>query len=521
MRASSAGGQAPGHIVIVGGGTAGWMAANLLAQRWGGAAGPCRITVLESAEVGTIGVGEGSTPFLRRFFQILGIAEQDWMPACNASYKSGIRFPGWSSVPGYEDYVHPFFNEQDRATGGEFFTNACLRRRGWAADANPQDFFIAAALARAGKAPVLPPDPQGRPQLQTDYAYHFDAALLGQFLRRHALGLGVLHRVDTVQGVQWAENGDIAGLQLQGGAQLAGDFFIDCSGFKGLLINEALGEPFISYQDNLFNDRAVAIPTALNPEVDIPSETVSRALSHGWAWQIPLSSRYGNGYVYASAFVSDDQAELELRRLLGPAAEHSEARRLKMRVGRVERHWRNNCLALGLSQGFIEPLEATALMLIQLSLFNFMELFEQAGFGRQHQGLCNERINKMFEGVRDYVVAHYQLNTRRDGDYWRANRAHHHRSERLTSILEVWDRGGDFEAELTRHGDALMYLRPSWYCLLAGMGRFPAQLRPLDRPALSGAHARAATEALVREQFPSHRQQLAALAQNMPLSAKS
>lgn len=508
-----ASGQPPSHIVIVGGGTAGWMAANLLAQRWGGPQGPCcKISVLESAEIGIIGVGEGSTPFLRQFFQLLGIAEHAWMPACNATYKSGIRFPDWSTVPGYESYVHPFFNEQDRVTGAEFFVNACLRRRGEAADANPQDFFIAAALARACKAPVLPPDPQGRPQLQTDYAYHFDAGLLGQFLRRHALGLGVEHRVDTVQGVQLSENGDIASLQLQSGAQLAGDFFIDCSGFKGLLINEALGEPFISYKDNLFNDRAIAMPTALDPQTDIPSETVSRALRHGWAWQIPLSSRYGNGYVYASDFVGDEEAELELRRLLGPAAEHSEARRLKMRVGRVERHWRNNCLALGLSQGFIEPLEATALMLIQLSLFNFMDLFERAGFGRQQQGLCNQRINKMFEGVRDYVVAHYQLNTRRDSDYWRANRAHHHISDRLASILEVWNGGGDFEAELSRHGDALMYLRPSWYCLLAGMGRFPAQLRPLERPRLSGAQARAATEALVREQFPSHRQRLAALA---------
>lgn len=489
----------PKHIAIVGGGTAGWMTANLLHQRWRERG--IEITLIESAEIGTVGVGEGSTPYLRRFFATLGIAERDWMPACDATYKCGIRFPGWSTVPGYESYVHPFFNEADRELGNQFFTNACLRRRGQAADANPQDFFLAAELARQRRAPIDTAE-----GLSTDYAYHFDAGKLGAFLRGHAVGLGVRHIVDTIARVEQHEGGDIAALHLKSGARIAADLFIDCSGFKGLLINETLGEPFLPYRDNLFNDRAIAIPTPLADGEDIPSETVSTALRHGWAWRIPLTTRYGNGYVYSSDFISDDEAERELREHLGAAAEGANARRLRMRVGRVHRHWSRNCVAVGLAQGFIEPLEATALMLIQLSVEGLIAALEADDFGRGRQADYNRRINEMFEGVRDYVVAHYQLNTRRDTDYWRANRAHRHISDRLASLLDVWDRGGDFEAELESHGSALMYLRPSWYALFAGMGRFSAELRAAPQAVTAGQ-----ASAQLRQMagaFMSHRSQL-------------
>jgi 2-polyprenyl-6-methoxyphenol hydroxylase-like FAD-dependent oxidoreductase len=489
----------PQHIAIVGGGTAGWMTACLLRQRWRERG--IAVSLVESAEIGTVGVGEGSTPYLRRFFATLGIAERDWMPVCDATYKCGIRFPGWSSVPGYESYVHPFFNEADRELGNLFFTNACLRRRGQAADANPQDFFLAAELARQRLAPLYRQAGPG-----TDYAYHFDAGKLGAFLRTHATGLGVRHVVDTVARVERLENGDIAALQLSSGERIAADLFVDCSGFKGLLINEALGEPFLPYRDNLFNDHAIAIATPLVEGEDIPSETVSAALRHGWAWQLPLTTRHGNGYVYSSDFVSDDEAERELREHLGAAAEGATARRLRMRVGRVERHWSRNCVAIGLAQGFIEPLEATALMLIQFSVEGFIAALEADGFGRGRQDAYNRRVNEMFEGVRDYVVAHYQLNTRRDTDYWRANRAHRRISDRLASLLDVWDRGGDFEAELESHGSALMYLRPSWYALFAGMGRFPGALRPAPQ-AITAAQARARLR-LMAVEFSSHRSQL-------------
>jgi len=486
----------PKHIAIVGGGTAGWMAANLLRHRWRELG--IEVTLIESADIGTIGVGEGSTPFLRHFFRTLGIAERDWMPACDATFKSSIRFPGWSSVPRYESYVHPFFSEADLELGNLFFTNACLRRRGQAADANPQDFFLASELARQRRAPHGP---------GMDYAYHFDAGKLGTFLRTHAVGLGVRHVVDTVARVERHENGDIAALQLSSGARIEADLFVDCSGFKGLLITETLGEPFHPYRENLFNDRAIAIPTALVEGEDIPCETVSTALRHGWAWQIPLTTRYGNGYVYSADFVSDDEAERELRDHVGPAAEGATARRLRMRVGCVKQHWRQNCIAIGLAQGFIEPLEATALMLIQFSVEQFIAALEQGSFQPLHRDAFNRRACEMFEGVRDYVVAHYQLNTRRDTDYWRANRANRNISDRLASLLDVWDRGGDFEAELERHGSALMYLRPSWYALFAGMGRFPAELRAAPQ-AINAARARERLNELAQA-FGPHRSHLA------------
>lgn len=484
------------------------MAACLLAAQWrqsSEAPQRLRITLIESAQIGTVGVGEGSTPFIRQFFARLGLDEADWMPHAQASYKSGIRFPDWSTVPGYQSYVHPFFNAQDLPTGLAFFDNANARRRGHGCDANPSDFFIAGALADLKRAPLAPPDAQGRPQ-PTDYAYHFDAALLGRFLQQHAQGRGVEHCQATVQAVLRHENGDIAALQLDDGSRLDADFFIDCSGFRSLLIGQTLGVPFRSWGDSLLNDRAIAIPTAQLPGAELASETVSAAMRHGWAWHIPLQSRVGHGYVYASSFVSDDEAEAELRARLGPAAEGQTARRLQMRVGCVARHWERNCLALGLSQGFIEPLEATALMLIQFAIELFIETAETQGL-RAGQAHYNDNVSSMFEGVRDYVLGHYLLNTRQDTPYWQAQRALQHPSERLHQLLQVWDGGGDFDAELNRHGAALMYQRPSWYCLFAGMGRFPAIREPAPAGAMTALAARSATQAIAAR-FPSHRQHL-------------
>ena len=511
------------HFVIVGGGSAGWMSACLLARQLGPA---CRYTLVESNEIGTIGVGEGSTPYLRDFFRQLGLEEHDWMPACHATYKVGIRFPGWTTRPGYESYVHPFFNEADRNLGQAFIQQATLRRRGQDVDANPADFFLAAELARQRRAPVYA-RPEHSPA--TDYAYHFDAGLLGAFLKRHAMEhLGLQHCVDTVAAVErHPESGDISALRLlHSGRRLDGDFFIDCSGFRGLLINETLGEPFIPWGDRLFNDRAIAIPTPQEADdQDIPSETSSTALGHGWAWQIPLTQRYGNGYVYSSDFISDDAAEAELRAHLGPAAEGASARRLKMRVGRVTNHWRHNCVAIGLSQGFIEPLEATALMLVQFSVQHLIEaLLQTGGAGREPEVLrqhYNAEINRMFDGVCEYVQTHYLLNSREDSDYWRANRAMQPCSERLAELLRAWDQGADFDAALGRHQAALMYQRPSWYCLLAGMGRFPAAngisteaqhiARSSQQAWLSGLQARASLMDQARRHFLPHREALRGL----------
>ena len=470
--------QPPKNIIIVGGGTAGWMAANWLAHYWRNQ--ECKITLIESPEVGIIGVGEGSTPYLRNFFRNLGIAENEWMPACNATYKAGISFPDWVDHPNNRNYFHPFFTYLDIQSGERFFYNACQRRRGLDVPAHPNDFFVTAALARARLAPV----PRHKLDYEPDYAYHFDSGLLGLFLSQRARMAGVNHISDTVTSVELTESGEIGSLYLHSQGRLHGDFYIDCTGFSGVLINRALREPFISFANNLFNDCAVAMPTPMDNGQDIPVETISCAMKYGWSWKIPLTNRYGNGYVYSSSFASQEQAEKELREHLGDSAKGQEARHLKMRIGRIERHWSKNCLALGLSQGFIEPLEATALMLVQFTIEMFCAVHDSADTLVTARQTLNQKINMMFDGVRDYIVAHYQLNSRTDTDYWVENREHTNISSNLAEIFHSWDSGADFEATLTKLKATQVYLRPSWYCLLAGMGRFPGQLQPPTNPML-------------------------------------
>ncbi len=230
------------------------------------------------------------------------------------------------------------------------------------------------------------------------------------------------------------------------GETITGDFFIDCSGFAGLLIQQALKTPFVKYAENLFNDAAVAMPTPVGDE--IPPLTISKALKNGWAWKIPLTERYGNGYVYSSAFCSADEAERELREELGALDSPTEARHLKMKVGRVTKHWNRNCLAVGLSQGFIEPLEATALMFIQRTISNFVDFLEAGDIGEKAQSDFNDWANELFEGTRDYIVTHYKTNTRGDTDYWRANAANRNLSAPLQELLRMWMSGKSIIADI-------------------------------------------------------------------------
>lgn len=455
------------HILIVGGGTAGWMTAALFAHAWGDRG--IRISLLESAAIGTIGVGEGSTPKMRRFFERLGVSESEWMPRANATFKCGIRFPAWSTRKGYRSYYHPFFSEADDETVRAFYQNATIRNRNFDVHAHPDAFFVSNFLAENRRAPL----PDASTGYTTDYAYHFDASLIGQFLHEFATERGVQHIVDTVTEVRRQEDGSLAGVDTEQHGALDADFFVDCTGFAGLLIGKTLGVPFNSYSNILFNDRAVAMPTALDDDGTLPSETVSTAFKCGWAWKIPLTNRFGNGYVYSSTYLDEDAAERELREHLGLLDADVEARHLKMRVGRVERSWEKNCLAVGLSQGFIEPLEATALMVVQDTVETFMQRFEQGGFTDRYRADVNDKINLIFDGVRNYIFMHYKLNSRDDSDYWIANRENPNVSDDVAAILDVWDKGGDLLAELRQQASRLVYSPTSWYCILAGMGRFP------------------------------------------------
>lgn len=453
------------NILIVGGGTAGWMAANLMAHRW--AKHGIKITLVESPEIGIIGVGEGSTPKFKDFFDSLNISEEEWMPACNATYKNGIRFTDWSTVPGFEEYFHPFGCTIDTLTYQFFRDNAVYRRKGLNVDVNPNRYFLMSKLAENDLSPIAT---KSFP-FQFDYAYHFDSVLVGQFLRKKAKEFGVKHIEGTVVQIDRNNEGDLTGIKLSDQQQINADYFVDCTGFASILLQKTLKVPFISFKENLFNDRAVALPSEISTA--IPSETVSTALKHGWAWKIPLTNRFGNGYVYSSDHCTADEAEYELRSHLGQLDSEASARHLKMRVGRAEKSWHKNCVAIGLSQGFIEPLEATALQFVHSSIETFITAFEAGQFTAQHQNQFNQQINQNFEGIRDYIVLHYQTNSRNDTKYWIENRENTQISDNLRSMINCWNQVNNLDEELKRLNLSQYYTAISWNCMFAGTGQFP------------------------------------------------
>ena len=492
---------APFRIVILGGGTAGWMAANLIAHRW--AARRINVTVIESPDIGIIGVGEGSTPQLKAMFNTLGIAERDWMPACNATYKNGISFHGWSARPGFERYFHPFQTNLDSHTANHFYFHTRARRTGRDVWAHPDRFFIPARLAAERRAPIAPVNFP----FEISYGYHFDATLVGVFLRDHAVGkLGVAHLPRTVCDVVLDEHGDVVALLTADDERIEGDFFIDASGFRSAILQGALREPFMPFASNLFNDSAIAMPTPSDAGT-IACETQATALEAGWVWKIPLTNRTGNGYVYSSAYKSADEAETELRAHLGMLDSDTPARHLKMNVGQVQRSWVKNCLAIGLAQGFIEPLEATALHIVQATVEGFMDAFESGDFTDREAAAFNSEIAARYEGIRDYIVAHYRVNGRSDTDYWRANAANQHLSDSLKEIMSCWFTGGDLKAEIAKQDIAKYYPALSWHCLLGGYGTYPddAKIKPAeDGLALADMAKIDAFVAGCAQNFPSH-----------------
>ena len=455
------------NIVILGGGTAGWMTANLLQKKWRQRG--IQISVVESPDIGIIGVGEGSTPLLKEFFDSLEISESEWMPQCNATYKNGISFNDWSTVPGYDSYFHPFPCSLDFATFGFLYKYTELRRKGADVLAHPNRFSLMAGLTERKLAPL----PAENFPFHFQYGYHFDSVLIGKFLREKAKESGVSHIEATVEKVEQESDGSIKSLLLNTGQILSGDFFVDCSGFASILLQKTLKVPFVSFAENLFNDSAVAIPTDI--ETEIPAETLSTALSNGWAWKIPLTNRFGNGYVFSSKYCSPDEAETELRSHLNILESDVEARHLKMKVGRVHETWAKNCVAVGLSQGFIEPLEATALQFVYSTIEQFSQALEEGNFSGKNRDEFNARMNANFEGVRDYIVLHYKTNSRSDSQYWKDNRENQKISDNLRAMIECWYAIEDTQEALTRLNIGSYYSQRSWTCLLAGVGVFPKQ----------------------------------------------
>lgn len=448
-------------LVVVGGGTAGWMTAALLNNKL--SEHGFKITVVESPDIPIIGVGEGSTPQLKTFFDTLGIAEAEWMLASQATYKNGIRFNQWTQDKRKNSYFHPFPSITDRETAKAFLINCHRQQNHITSAAHPDNYFLAAKLADTGKSPKVESRYRGLP---LNYAYHFDSALLGEFIKKIAKSNGVNHRVATVSAIDLHANGDISGVITESGEKIDAEYFFDCSGFRSLLLQQGLKEPFYSFSGNLFNNAAVAIPSGVDPE--FKAQTSATALSSGWAWQIPLRHRTGNGYVFSTEYCSFEQAELELRKHLRLLDSDDEVRKIHMKVGRCRNTWVKNCVAIGLSQGFIEPLEATALHVVQESVESFISAFKAGGFGAQHRQQFNQRINARIDGIRDYIVCHYHASNRTDSRYWLDNTQNTHRSDSLHSLLSVWKNGGDLATEIRNQKIDQFYPAVSWYCLLAG-----------------------------------------------------
>ncbi|WP_286710878.1 MULTISPECIES: tryptophan halogenase family protein [unclassified Sphingomonas] len=459
------GGMASGaieRVVIVGGGTAGWMAAAALGAYLAGAG--TRITLIESSEIGTIGVGEATIPTIRRFYAALGMTDAEVMRACEATAKLGIRFVDWK--PG-TSFVHPFGRFGQDLRGIDFHQYWQKARQAGRA-APLEEYSLGAMLAREGHASVPLPNPPS--QLSVfDWALHFDAARFAAHMRAYAERAGVA-RIDaritdvTLHG----ETGFIEAVTLDSGERVAGDLFVDCSGFRGLLIGEALGTPYRDWSHWLLCDGAFAVQSERVGEP--PSCTTVTARTAGWQWRIPLRSREGNGLVFASDFQGDDEARAELLANI-PGAPTMEPRRLRFTPGRREVAWARNCVSLGLASGFLEPLESTSIALIETGIERLKQLFPDKGFDPAVIAEYNAQSAEEMERVRDFILLHYHLSTR-DGPFWQACREMT-LPDSLAAKLELWRARGAF---LRYRWE--MFSPASWLAIYGGFEHLPERLDP-------------------------------------------
>ncbi|MAX00520.1 MAG: tryptophan halogenase [Sphingomonas sp.] len=504
----------PDHInkvTVVGGGTAGWLAACRIAAEARRTGREIRLCLVESDRVPPIGVGEGTWPTMRNTLAKIGVSETDFVRECDATFKQGARFTGWADGSPGDSYYHPL-NPPAGATRIDL-------ARFWPGEGGGVSFAgwidFQAALCDAGLAPkaITSAEYQG----QANYAYHLDAGKFAAFLKEHATSrLGVEHIVGDVADAVLDDSGDIGHLTLSDGRSVTGDLFIDCTGFAALLIGKVYAVPFRSCRDILFADRAIAmqVPYAQD-DAPIASQTISTATGAGWIWDIGLWARRGVGHVYSSAHCDDERAEKMLRDYIGPAAKGLTSRRIDIDAGYRTRFWQNNCVAVGLSAGFLEPLEASALMLVETSLDAIAERLPQ---NRQAMCIAARQFNTTFlhhwARIIEFLKLHYGITRRRDTDFWRDNADPASFPDELAERLEFWRHHSPNAQDFTHAREVFGW--PSYQYVLNGMG-FAADRSSLGDGSPNAAVARGLLEQLDRlrsealARLPAHRDLIRAI----------
>ncbi len=500
------------HVVIVGGGSAGWLTAAVLAAAHGRNTAGARlhITLLESPDIGPIGVGEGTWPTMRDTLRGVGLSETDLFRHCDAAFKQGSRFNGWVDGSAVDHYFHPFVLPQGYTEAP--LAAAWLQQHAHVPFADLVSFQP--HLCVQGLAPKQATTPEYA--AVANYGYHFDAGKFGQLLQRHCTQqLGVVHVLDHVVGVNSLDNGDIASLQTQAGGALAGDLFIDCTGLASLLLGRHYGVGWVPQQQVLFNNSALAVQLPY-AEADsaIASQTIATAQDNGWVWDIGLPTRRGVGHVYSSAHTTDDAAEAALRRYVqhtGGPADMPAPRKLSFQPGYRQEFWHRNCVAIGLSAGFVEPLEASALALVELSA---AMLSEELPATRAAMDIVARRFNHSctyrWERVIDFLKLHYALTRRQDTAYWRDHAATEHLPERLQELLTLWQHRPPSRRDFDRVDE--LFPSASYQYVLFGMGFRPEPGAYAQPP--GGAQA---ADGFFREAAALTRKMLPALPSNRAL----
>jgi flavin-dependent dehydrogenase len=480
-------------VVIVGGGTAGWMTASYLKAAF---ADRIEVTLVESAGVPRIGVGEATFSTVRHFFDYLGLDEADWLPRCAGGYKLGIRFQDWDK-PG-EHFYHPF--ERLRVVDGFSLADWWLKLGD---HSRPFDTacFVTPALCEARRSPRMlggslfvstVDGPLGKSTLaeqraQFPYAYHFDADEVAKYLAGYATRRGVRQVIDTVEHVGQNSRGWISHVRTAEHGEIAGDLFIDCTGFRGLLINKTLGTRFESFEDVLPNNRAVALRVPRAEETEMDPYTTATTMHAGWMWTIPLFRRNGTGYVYSDQFTSPEEAERELRERVAPGRDDLQANHIRMRIGRNQDSWVNNCVAIGLSSAFVEPLESTGIFFIQHGIEQLVKHFPDENWDPRQVAAYNTRVAHAVDGVKEFLVLHYRSARRDDTPYWKEAKIRS-MPDGLAQRLELAEtRLLDEETIYPHYHGFESY---SWNAMNLGLGRPPAAPQPaLDHLAPAGALA--------------------------------